>query len=406
MSLFGKNYQAAAATPSPVPQSTMPTAMILALIQDGVIITDPKGCIRIINPAAMRKIGTRDGASVLGLDVALCVRLERADGSKLDEAQNPFLHAIRTNQRFKSRDFTMISRDGDKKIPVELDVAPANNPAEDRIIILRDIEKKREEENAQSEFIYTASHEMRTPVASIEGYLGLALNPQTATIDQRAKGYLEAAHAASQHLGRLFQDLLDVTKLDDGKVQPRLIPLELTSFVKKIAEKYIDKFKEKKLSYFFGVESINQSMRTFEQPVYTFSDADFVEEIVSNLIENAIKYTPAGKSVRVNVQGDGKRAVISVIDTGIGISSDDLPHLFQKFYRADNSDTREIGGTGLGLYIVKQRAEAMGGKVWAESVFGSGSTFSVALPRITADEYEKRRIALKNQPRINQNIVK
>jgi len=122
---------------------------------------------------------------------------------------------------------------------------------------------------------------------------------------------------------------------------------------------------------------------------------------MGNLIENAIKYTPAGGSVYVNVRGDGDRVLINVTDTGIGISADDIHHIFQKFYRADNSDTRTIGGTGLGLYIVKQRVEAMGGKVWAESAFGEGSTFYVSLPRITGEEYEKRMIAYRSAEAAN-----
>ena len=97
------------------------------------------------------------------------------------------------------------------------------------------------------------------------------------------------------------------------------------------------------------------------------------------------------------MRGDGDRVLINVTDTGMGISSDDLAHIFQKFYRADNSDTRTIGGTGLGLYLVKQRVEAMDGRVWAESAFGEGSTFYVSLPRISSDEYEKRMIAVRNQ---------
>ena len=120
-----------------------------------------------------------------------------------------------------------------------------------------------------------------------------------------------------------------------------------------------------------------------------------MREILDNLVENAIKYTPEGGSIYINVRGDGDRALINVTDTGIGISSEDIGHIFQKFYRADNSDTREIGGTGLGLYLVKQRVEAMGGKVWAESAFGEGSTFFVSLPRISSDEYEKRMIVVR-----------
>ena len=128
-----------------------------------------------------------------------------------------------------------------------------------------------------------------------------------------------------------------------------------------------------------------------------------MREIMDNLIDNAIKYTPAGGSIYVNVLGDGDRVLINVTDTGMGISSDDLQHIFQKFYRSDNSDTRTIGGTGLGLYLVKQRVEAMGGRVWAESAFGEGSTFYVSLPRITGEEYEKRMIAFQNN--FNQGVT-
>ena len=123
---------------------------------------------------------------------------------------------------------------------------------------------------------------------------------------------------------------------------------------------------------------------------------DFLREILDNLIENAIKYTPSGGAIWCNVRGDGDRVLINVTDTGMGIAPDDLKHVFQKFYRADNSQTRTIGGTGLGLYIVKQRTEAMGGRVWAESSFGEGSTFYVSLPRLTPDEYIKQRQVMAN----------
>ena len=98
----------------------------------------------------------------------------------------------------------------------------------------------------------------------------------------------------------------------------------------------------------------------------------------------------------MNVRGDGDRVLINITDTGIGIAPDDLKHVFQKFYRADNSQTRTVGGTGLGLYIVKQRIEAIGGKVWAESSFGEGSTFYLSFPRITAEEYQRRKQIISN----------
>ena len=131
--------------------------------------------------------------------------------------------------------------------------------------------------------------------------------------------------------------------------------------------------------------------RVINQEVFAAVDVDFLREIINNLIENAIKYTNNGGGIWVNVRGDGDRVLINVTDTGIGISPEDSKHVFQKFYRADNSETRTIGGTGLGLYIVKERVEAMSGSTWVESTFGEGSTFYVAFPRLTYEEYLRRK---------------
>ncbi|MBR5389302.1 PAS domain-containing protein [Candidatus Saccharibacteria bacterium] len=376
--------------------------LALKTIHDGVLILNKDGVIKYINPAAVEMTGCERPENALNLDFALVMKFEKTDGTRVDENNNTFLTAVKTNQEFDSREFVLISKQADKKTPIALHLTPSGDGRSDRIITFRNIAKELEEEGAQTEFISTASHEMRTPVASIEGYLGLALNPQTATIDARARQYLESAHSASQHLGNLFRDLLDVTKLDDKRIHTHMVPLELTGFVKKFSDEYIPKFKEKNLNYSFGADSMKSKRfagggKTIDQVVYTFADVDFLGEIIANLIENAIKYTPEGGAIWVNVQGDGDRALINVTDTGIGIAAEDLQHIFQKFYRADNSQTRTVGGTGLGLYLVKQRVEAMAGRVWAESAFGEGSTFYVSLPRLTSDEFEKRQIAEQNQ---------
>ena len=146
--------------------------------------------------------------------------------------------------------------------------------------------------------------------------------------------------------------------------------------------------------------------RVINQEVFAAVDVDFLREIINNLIENAIKYTNNGGGIWVNVRGDGDRVLINVTDTGIGISPEDSKHVFQKFYRADNSETRTIGGTGLGLYIVKERVEAMSGSTWVESTFGEGSTFYVAFPRLTYEEYLRRKqIEANTQAMTPQNTV-
>ena len=373
--------------------------MALRVIHDGVIITNKTGIIKFINPAAITMVGCGSPNNAVGLDYELIIKLESKEGRELSEAENPLIQAMRSNQPLDAFQGSLIVGGSDKRIPISISVLPAEGIQQDRIITFRNITRELEQEGEQTEFISTASHEMRTPVATIDGYLSLALNPQTAAIDERARGYLTAAQAASQHLGKLFRDLLDVTKLDDGHIKPYLEPVEMVGLVKQISDDYLNRAREAKINFTFGSsEPVTfDSNRRLDQVVYGFVDVNFMREILDNIIDNAIKYTPEGGSIYINVRGDGDRVLINVTDTGMGISSDDIGHIFQKFYRADNSDTRTIGGTGLGLYLVKQRVEAMGGKVWAESAFGEGSTFYVSLPRLTSAEYEKRMIAVRNR---------
>ena len=375
----------------------------LTAIHDGVIITDSKGVVRFINPAAA-KMTNYGGETAIGLDYGLVVKIESKEGRELPDSENPLVQAMNTGQALEPTQVALIAAQSGERLPIAISVQIANDASTSRVITFRDITKELEEEGEQTEFISTASHEMRTPVATIDGYLSLAINPQTATIDERARGYLTAAEKASKHLGKLFQNLLDVTKLDDGRIRPTFEPVEMVELVKGISDEFAPRAKEAKLTYNFGSSqpiSFGENHH-MAQVVYGFIDVSFMREIMTNLIENAIKYTPEGGSIYINVRGDGDRVLINVTDTGIGISAENLSHIFQKFYRVDNSDTRTIGGTGLGLYLVKQRAEAMGGKVWAVSAFGEGSTFYVSLPRISSDEYEKRMIVVKNKQMMAQ----
>ena len=398
MSLFRKKPS----VPEPVVhETTSPLAdMALSAIREGVIIADQSGIVSFINPAAIQLSGIGDAENSLGFSYDTTLKIVNLSGNTLSPAENLLARAIQSGQpldnfRAGLLQGTLVGG-SEKVLPVSLSVVIDNSG--NRIVTFRDISREIAEESEKSDFISTASHEMRTPVATIDGYLALALNPRTATIDERARGYLNSAHAASQHLGELFQSLLDVTKLEDGLIKPKLVPVELVGLVKQISESYAGAIKNAHLNLIFGAQrnSSFSEVRRVEQVVYGSVDLDFMRLILGNLLENAIKYTPAGGSIYVNVSGSGDRVNISISDTGIGISAEDLAHIFERFYRADNSDTRTIGGTGLGLYLVKQRVEAMNGSVSAESVPGKGSVFTVSLPRLTSDEYEKRMIAFNN----------
>ena len=381
--------------------------LVLNTIDSGVIIVLPTGVIEYINPAAVSLLGGQMAQNFLGAKLEDILKLENGQGVAIPAQNNLVFYAVNNGQNYTTRGYFLVNLQGQKK-PVAFKVITAHSPKNERIVTFYDITSELEAESEQAEFISTASHEMRTPVASIEGYLGLALNPKTATIDERAKKYLEEAKKSSQHLGKLFRDLLDVTKLDDKRIKAHLTPIEVTSTVRSIAEGQIPKMSEKNIHFTFGSSSSANMNggRVINQEVFAAVDVDFLREIINNLIENAIKYTNNGGGIWVNVRGDGDRVLINVTDTGIGISPEDSKHVFQKFYRADNSETRTIGGTGLGLYIVKERVEAMSGSTWVESTFGEGSTFYVAFPRLTYEEYLRRKqIEANTQAMTPQNSV-
>ena len=381
--------------------------LVLNTIDSGVIIVLSTGVIEYINPAAVSLLGGQMAQNFLGAKLEDILKLENGQGVAIPAQNNLVFYAVNNGQNYTTREYFLVNLQGQKK-PVAFKVITAHSPKNERIVTFYDITSELEAESEQTEFISTASHEMRTPVASIEGYLGLALNPKTATIDERAKKYLEEAHKSSQHLGKLFRDLLDVTKLDDKRIKAHLLPIEVTSTVRSIAEGQIPKMSEKNIHFTFGSSSSANMNggRVINQEVFAAVDVDFLREIINNLIENAIKYTNNGGGIWVNVRGDGDRVLINVTDTGIGISPEDSKHVFQKFYRADNSETRTIGGTGLGLYIVKERVEAMSGSTWVESTFGEGSTFYVAFPRLTYEEYLRRKqIEANTQAMTPQNSI-
>jgi PAS domain S-box-containing protein len=190
--------------------------IVINAIGDGVIAIDPTGTIELINPAAQETLGWGK-QDALKLNYKSILKLEDEVGKELDSAADPVQQVFNTNQQARAKHLIALTK-SDKKISVSMVVNPIGDAGSGAIIVFRDITKERAEEREQAEFISTASHEMRTPVAAIEGYLGLAINPNTATVDARANDYIMKAHEAAQHLGRLFQDLLDVSKTDDGRM--------------------------------------------------------------------------------------------------------------------------------------------------------------------------------------------
>lgn len=363
--------------------------VVINTIDDGVLAISREGTIELINPSAQALIGWQQG-DALGLSWKSVLKLVGPDGRDVSDADHPVAQALNTNKPTHS-DKLFLLTSSEKRRLVSIVSSPVGNDGEGIIVVFRDITKEKAEEREQAEFISTASHEMRTPVASIEGYLGLALNPATANIDEKARDFITKAHASAQHLGRLFQDLLDISRIEDGRLNDNPEVIKVGDFVKDIFDGLKPKADEKQLNYIYRPDMLNDTGgEHFLQPIfYAYVDADHLREVVDNLIENAIKYTASGEVI-VDVIGDDKRISISVKDSGIGIPAEDIPHLFQKFYRVDNSDTREIGGTGLGLYLSRRLAENMSGTLRVESEYKKGSTFFLEIPRLSNDEATRK----------------
>lgn len=368
-------------------QEQLKSEALMQSVGEGVLVVDHNRQIQLFNPAAVKITGW-DAPSAQGIDYRLVLNLHDAKGNKIGDQDDPFTACWREGKSTVRTDLTMETKGG-RKIAVELSLSPifdADKKISGGIALFRDISAEKEVERQRDEFISTASHEMRTPVAAIEGYLSLVMNPAVATIDDRAKSYVEKAHASTQHLGELFRDLLSITKLEDSGKTDSLEVFDLTKLVKDVVADMTFAAEKKKLEIQFSAS--DQSVRSEHSvlPIYAVrANPQRIREVIMNLIENAIKFTGEGGSIHATIGGNIDTVTVSVNDTGVGIAAEDIPHLFQKFYRIDNTATRTIGGTGLGLYLCRTIIELVGGRIWVESRLGEGSTFKFSLPRVASD---------------------
>ncbi len=354
-------------------------------VSEALLVIDHDNKIKLFNPAAEKLTGYAKN-DVLDINYQAFLKLVKSDGSNIDDEDHPIASSIKSGQKTETKDYS-IKTTNDRLIPISLLIAPMGSNKTTTLITFHDISKELDEEREKMEFISTASHEMRTPIASIEGYLGLALNPKTATLDPRAQTYLTKAQASAKHLGELFRNLLSISKAEDRRLKLKPQVLNLEDLINEVIDSFREAANKKNLQLTFS--RAKDDKKSIHPEICVYSDKTIVHEALSNLIDNAIKYTEKG-GVNINLfLNEQNNAVISIQDTGIGIPSEDIPHLFQKFYRVDNSDTREKGGTGLGLYLTRKLIENIKGRIWVESVFKQGSTFFVSLPRVNPEKAQQ-----------------
>jgi signal transduction histidine kinase/DNA-binding response OmpR family regulator len=232
-------------------------------------------------------------------------------------------------------------------------------------------EQTLEIDRLKSDFVAVVSHELRTPLAVVLGNLELLGDDRFWALNPQQSQFLKSATTNSHRLLHLINDILDFSKLENSSLPMTRSPNELSEVVRQTAENLTRLFEERELN-----------LRLDLAPNLPLAEIDEqrIAQVLTNLISNAIKFSPAGAPVEVTVRHEGGAAVVRVRDHGEGIRREDMPRLFKKFSQLDSRSTRKVGGTGLGLAICKGIVEAHGGRIWAESEPGEGSTFVFTLP--------------------------
>ena len=231
------------------------------------------------------------------------------------------------------------------------------------------LRRQKEVNQTMSDFLSVATHELKAPMSIIKGNIANILDNTYGAFPEALKTPLGVAVTQTDRLKNLVQDLLNVSRIEQGRINFELENVDVGTIIDTIIQNYTQQAKEKGLELLYNREGVKT----------VFADAGRVQEIMTNLIDNAIKYTLKG-SVVVSHRQEGSQLVTSVRDSGAGMTKAEQERLFQRFYRIKNQNTEGIPGTGLGLWIIKQYAEKMGGKIDVSSIVGSGTEFTFALP--------------------------
>jgi two-component system phosphate regulon sensor histidine kinase PhoR len=238
------------------------------------------------------------------------------------------------------------------------------------VVVLHDVTELRRLERVRQDFVANVSHEFKTPLTAIQGFAETLLS---GALDDPANNrrFLDIIRNHAIRLARLTNDLLKLARIEAGKLEVEFFPVGLMELIEGCAETTLLKASRKQITLEIGVPPGLPPVR---------GDASLLRDVLQNLLDNAIQYTPAGGHIHVTAEAKGREAVITVSDTGIGIPTSDRERIFERFYRVDAARSREAGGTGLGLSIAKHIVEAHNGRLWVESVIGEGSKFFFSIP--------------------------
>jgi two-component system CheB/CheR fusion protein len=337
-------------------------ATILASMGDAVLVVDRAGRPVLTNAACERMFG----------DLAAGFTPEDERGQALAPEDTPQRRAVR-GEPF-SMPFTLTAADGTRRW-FEAHGQPIQGGGQEcAVIIIRDI-TERSLRRLQDEFLALASHELRTPLTPLHGYLEMLISVLEPSADERTRRYAAQALVQTRRLRMLVNDLLDVARLQTGKLSLNAEPLNLVPLVAQAVE----------AARFLAAGQAIQLDAT-PDPILVRGDAGRLEQVLLNLLTNAIHYAPGTDRIAVRLRRTGGEAEIQVHDDGPGIAAEDLPNLFTRFYQVAHAPEGTKSGLGLGLYIAKELVTAHQGRIDVRSVPGEGTTFTVRLPVVSADE--------------------
>ena len=341
---------------------------IINCMGDGVLVCDGDSCIVLTNPAAIRMLKTPE-SSLLGNFLDHCSL--PSDLSKIME------ESLKTKDQSHSSVSQELSIGESGEVFLRAHTAPVRNDLGETmgaVTVLQDISHLKELDQMKSEFIAMVAHELRAPIAAVEQQLTVILNKMAGDLTEKQEQLISRAKERTRGVLTLIKDLLDLSKIEAGKMVQYKEPLQLQEVIQKVIDLMRAEADAKKIDLQFSASP--------EVPLI-HADRNSMEGIFTNLISNGIKYTPEGGRVWVSLSEENGFVRATVSDTGIGIEKEDLSRIFDKFYRVKSTETRQIVGTGLGLSIVRSIVDAHLGSISVKSELGKGTTFTVFFPKGT-----------------------
>jgi len=339
------------------------TLTIISNFADGLIVFDKENKLTLINPQ-MEDFLAVEGKKVLSRS------LSELRTSTPFEALLNLLTRGEKIRRIHRKELSFR-----ENLMLEVSTVPLEREREEigTLVIAHDITREKRIEQLKTEFVSLSAHQLRTPLSAIKWTLRMLLDGDLGEITAEQRNYLEKTAGSTERMIVLINDLLNVTRIEEGRYLYKPVPLLLEPIVQSVVDSYKDEIKQKKIKFKFS--------KPKELPPIQL-DEEKIKLAIQNIFDNAVRYTPAGGEVKVSLKYDKKKweVVSSVQDSGIGIPKDQQERVFTKFFRGSNAMRTATEGSGLGLYITKHIIEAHGGRIWFKSEVNKGSTFSFTLP--------------------------